>query len=306
MGIAIRAVQNTSWSRKEVDVSKMHSPVTNDKKALGLSTIPGPPGARLALGFIWFLVCAYVGGQLLVMGATSHFSLISISLPFIILLWVLLFFSGRWFLGRLVDNLSSRLVANAKIEIGIKASTPPHTVPQFETRHGITSWHLHLETSNLPALPYRAQVADFQTAGVSLTLGSQTFAAPSDPDLESIPLENTAIANSLDDSILHPHGPMAPYKAQMEAPAIATQMTVIRGRRFVITANAIYLGRVVQLPKSSYCLRVGRGTTINVPIRIQPDFGTARLNSALTIGVPRQNFTPDFPVFVERAPLPQG
>jgi hypothetical protein len=294
MGITSRTVQDPARSEEEIGRHHMRASIISDNKPSGLGAVPDAMRARFALGFTWFLACAYLGSRLLVWAAISHFRLVSISLPLIILLWVFLFFSGRWLLGRLADSLSSQFATG----VVNKAPAPAATVPQLESGQEMTSWHVHLEPWNFPELPLQARIIDFQTSGISLTVPRRALARHSDPNLESILFENAAFANLLNASMLQPRELLAPPSAQMDAPTHATEAIVIKSRRFITMANGVYFGR--------HCLRIGHGITANVSVRVRPELATAVVSTPLTIGVPRHDLTPDFPRFVERVSFPQA
>ena len=284
----------------------MRTPVINDNKPSGRTTAPGATRTRLALGIAWFLVCAYLGSQLLVGAATSYFRLISISLPFIILLWVFLFFFGRWFLGRLADGLTSQLATKATIEVVKKASAPAATLPRVETGQVVGRRRSPFGSSNLPPSTFLAQISDIQFAGISLTPVSETLGAPSNLNLESIPLENTNFADVFDVYALQPSELVARSKTQMESPTIATETSAYLARHFATAANAWYVGHLVRHPKSFHCLRVGRTTMATVPVGVQFGFGPVRLQSAPTIGVPQRDFIPESPGLPKTALHPQA
>ena len=109
------------------------------------STALSATGMRLVLGLAWFIACAYLGSQLIVGAVTSHFRPVAISLPLVILIWVILFFCGRWLIGLVADRISSLLAKETGTEAERSASVLGVNVPQVETGQIVPQGMFRLE-----------------------------------------------------------------------------------------------------------------------------------------------------------------
>jgi hypothetical protein len=139
MGLSPGAVQDTPPPNKEIEIIMRASPISHSKPSR-LGAALSAARIRLAIGLTWFLFCAYLGSQLIVGSAVSHFSLISVSLPLLILLWVILYFCGRWLLSFLADAVSLQFATETAAETERNTQVPRENGPQVETARIVLRW----------------------------------------------------------------------------------------------------------------------------------------------------------------------
>ncbi len=242
-----------------------------------LGTALSAMSMRLVLGFTWFLACAYLGSQLIVGAVASHFRLVSISLPLVILLWVILFFCGRWLLGLLADRVSSQL-AKETVTKARKNTSEPEVSTSWGKKGQVVEWAYFPDLPNL-----------FE--GISMRLVPNTFEVPSNADLESMMRAKTNFAPPIEIAALQPDV-TASTGALRESPTNAPGISKFAMRHAAYATTVSYPGRPLWNLASPQHLQIGR-RRISTISDARPNLGTARATIAPTIGVPERDFAPE-------------
>ena len=266
-----------------------------------LGTALSATSMRLALGFTWFLACAYSGGQLIVGAVKSHFRLVSISLPLVILLWVILFFCGRWLLGLLADRVSSQLTKESGTEAERNPSALGSNVPQVETGHIIPTGAFFLDPSTVMLnMRYAMHIP------ISRMFVPDTLEALSNLNLKYNMPTKAGFTPPVEVTALQPCEADASAGGLTESSTNAPETPMVATRHSARVATVSYLGRPLWGLAPLQRSRISRRSISISSAAFRPNFTASRANNAPTMGVPERDFTPELPRSLEKLSHPQA